>query len=178
MRQLADKVRIDRFMQALAGHARTDVRLYFTGGSTAVLFGWRASTIDIDIRFIPERDELFRALPKLKEELQINVELASPDEFIPELPGWQDRSVFITRIGKISFYHYDPYSQTLSKIERGHSQDRSDVEKMIESGLVERTQLLAYFEAIEPDLYRYPAIDPKSFRRAVETVAVYRDDSE
>jgi hypothetical protein len=177
MRQLADKEKIDRFMHALGGHARAEVRLFFTGGSTAVLLGWRASTIDIDIRFIPELDELFRALPKLKEELQINVELASPAEFIPELPGWQDRSIFITRIGKISFYHYDPYSQALSKIERGHSQDRSDVERMIESGLVEREQLIAYFKAIEPGLYRYPAIDPKSFRRAVETVAGSGDDS-
>jgi hypothetical protein len=100
MRQLADKERIERFMQALGGQARADVRLYFTGGSTAVLLGWRASTIDIDIRFFPELDELYRALPKLKEELQVNVELASPAEFIPELPGWQERSIFITRIGK------------------------------------------------------------------------------
>ena len=177
MRQLADKARIERFMQALGGHARTDVRLFFTGESTAVLLGWRASTIDIDICFFPELDELFRALPKLKEELQVNVELASPAEFIPELPGWQDRSLFITRIGRISFYHYDPYSQALAKIERGHSQDRGDVERLMDSGLVDRAQLLSYFEAIAPDLYRYPAIDPKSFRRAVETVTASRDDS-
>jgi hypothetical protein len=177
MRQLADKERIERFMRALGSHARADARIFFTGGSTAVLFGWRASTIDVDISFLPELDELFRALPKLKEELQINIELASPAEFIPEMPGWQDRSIFIRRIGKISFYHYDPYSQALAKIERGHSQDRSDVEKMIEAGLVERKQLLAFFEAIEPGLYRYPAIDPKSFRRAVETVAGPRADS-
>jgi len=177
MRQLADKERIERFMGALGAEASKDVRLYFTGGSTAVLLGWRPSTIDIDIRFFPELDELFRALPKLKEELQVNVELASPPEFIPELAGWQDRSVFITRIGKISFYHYDPYSQALAKIERGHSQDRADVERLIESGLVERAKLLAYFEGIEPELHRYPAIDPKSFRRSVETVTAPQDDS-
>jgi len=28
-----------------------------------------------------------------------------------------------------------------------------------------------YFEQIEPDLYRYPALDPPSFRRAVEEAA-------
>ena len=142
-----------------------------------MLLGWRASTIDIDIRFFPELDELFRALPKLKEDLQVNVELASPAEFIPELPGWQDRSIFIERIGKTSFYHYDPYSQALAKIERGHSQDRADVQKLMESGLVDRKKLLDYFETIEPELYRYPAIDPKSFRRSVEAATAPSGDS-
>ena len=32
-------------------------------------------------------------------------------------------------------------------------------------------QLLAYFEKIEPDLDRYPALDPPSFRRGVEEAA-------
>ena len=85
MSQLADKERIERFMGALGAEASKDVRLYFTGGSTAVLLGWRPSTIDI--RFFPELDELFRALPKLKEELQVNVELASPPEFILSWPA-------------------------------------------------------------------------------------------
>ena len=35
-------------------------------------------------------------------------------------------------------------------------QARADVERMIDSGLVERTQLLAYFEAIEPDRWTIP----------------------
>jgi len=75
------------------------------------LFGWRETTVDIDLRFEPELDELFRAIPAIKEKLQINVELASPSDFIPPLPGWQDRSQYIGREGKVSFFHYDPYSQ-------------------------------------------------------------------
>lgn len=82
-----------------------------------MLMGWRDTTIDIDLRFEPELDEIFRALPELKERL-INIELTSPSDFISPLPGWQERSRFITREGKISFYHYDAYSQALSKIER------------------------------------------------------------
>jgi hypothetical protein len=164
-------------MRALGAEARKEVRLYFTGGSTAVLLGWRESTIDIDIRFFPELDELFRALPKLKEKLQVNVELASPADFIPELPGWRERSVFIARVEKISFFHYDPYSQALAKIERGHTHDRLDVEQLMTSGLVDRGRVLGYFEAIEPELYRFPAIDPKSFRRRVEEIVASRDVS-
>lgn len=38
---------------------------------------------------------------------------------------------------------------------------------MIESGLVKPQRLRELFEAIEPELYRYPAIDPVSFRQAV-----------
>jgi hypothetical protein len=38
-------------------------------------------------------------------------------------------------------------------------------------GLVDRSKLMDYFEAIEPELYRYPAVDPKTFRRAVHEVA-------
>jgi hypothetical protein len=34
--------------------------------------------------------------------------------------------------------------------------------------LVEPGRLLQFFEAIEPGLIRYPAIDPRAFRRRVE----------
>jgi hypothetical protein len=50
-----------------------------------VLEGWRDSTIDVDLRFEPESDELMRALPALQDRLGINIELASPPDFIPEL---------------------------------------------------------------------------------------------
>ena len=146
-------------------------RVYFTGGATAVLLGWRASTIDVDIRIVPEDDSLFRAIPHLKEELEINVELASPDQFIPVKDGWEDRSPFVGREGRVSFHHFDLYAQVLSKIERSHAQDVDDVREMLRRGLVERDALLAYFEVIAPRLYRYPAVDLVSFRRAVEEAA-------
>ena len=41
MRRLADAERIERFMKELGRSARGDM----TGGSTAVLKGWRASTV-------------------------------------------------------------------------------------------------------------------------------------
>jgi hypothetical protein len=168
MRRPVDADRIRRFMRELGDEAEKDVRLYFTGGATAVLFGWRQSTVDVDVKLEPESDRLFRALPRIKEKLEINVELASPDQFIPELPGWQERSAFIAREGRLSFYHYDFYAQALAKIQRGHSQDRIDVRQMIDRGLISREELRRRFEDIEPRLYRYPAIDPAVFRRAVE----------
>ena len=169
MRRLADPERIERFMKELGRSARGDMTVYLTGGSSAVLRGWRANTVDVDMKMVPDRDEVYRALPALKESLELNIELACPDDFIPELPGWQGRSAPIAREGKISFYHYDFYAQALSKLERGHAQDLADVQSMVDDKLVDPERLLDFFNQIEQDLYRYPAIDAASFRQAVES---------
>ena len=70
--------------------------------------------------------------------------------------------------GTLAIFHYDLYSQALAKIERGHAQDLEDVRQMTRAGWVEPGQLLRLFAQIEPMLYRYPAVDPASFRRGVE----------
>jgi uncharacterized nucleotidyltransferase DUF6036 len=101
------------------------------GGATAVLHGWRPTTIDVDLVMRPEDDTLLRAIPDLKEELQINVELASPLDFIPVPPGWEDRGTFICQMGRVRFFHFDLYAQALAKVERGHRQDLADVREMI-----------------------------------------------
>jgi uncharacterized nucleotidyltransferase DUF6036 len=168
MRPSVDEERIRALARELGRIARTPVRVYLTGGSTAVIEGWRASTVDVDLRFEPESDELMRAVPALKDRLAINIELASPPDFVPELPGWRERSPLIMTEGSLSIHHFDPYSQALSKIERGFSQDLADVKEMIARDLVDPARLQALYEQIEPDLYRYPAIDPPSFRRSVE----------
>jgi hypothetical protein len=168
MRELADSERIVRLMRGLAAAADRETRVYFTGGATAVLLGWRATTIDADILIVPESDRIFRAIPELKERLRMNVELASPAHFIPELPGWSERSPLIAREGHVSFHHYDLYAQALAKIERGHRQDKDDVREMLSRGLVEPERLRAYYDQIEPQLHRFPALDPRSFRRSLE----------
>jgi hypothetical protein len=164
----ADVLRV--FMTALAAAASTPSRIFLVGGATAVLLGWRTSTIDVDLKMIPESDELLRSVPALKERLHLNIELASPDDFIPELPGWQERSRFIQQVGKLSFYHYDFYAQALAKIERRHEIDLKDVDRMLTTGLVEPQRLLQLFSSIEDQLYRYPDLDRATFRRAVERV--------
>jgi hypothetical protein len=132
----------------------------------------------VDILVVPDDDRVLRALPEIKEELQINVELACPAHFIPELPGWEERSLFIAREGKLSVFHYDLYAQALAKIERGHSQDVSDVQEMVRRGHVEPARLQQFFEGIVPQLYRYPAIDPGGFRRAIEkAVAAFGEEA-
>lgn len=145
--------------------------MYLTGGATAVLEGWRESTIDIDIRFEPESDGALRRISELKEELAVNVELASPLDFLPELPGWHERSRFHFRDGNLEVFDFDPYSQALSKLERGFELDLKDVRNMVDSELVEPDRLLELFEQIESELYRFPAVDPSSLRSAVESLS-------
>jgi hypothetical protein len=53
MRQLADVGRIRQFMRAFARAASMPGKVFFTGGATAVLLGWRSSTIDVDIILVP-----------------------------------------------------------------------------------------------------------------------------
>jgi hypothetical protein len=167
MRERADADRLRRFMRALGQHSSQECRVYLTGGATAVLEGWRRDTIDADILIVPDSDAVLRAIPDLKESLHINVELASPADFIPELPGWQDRSRFIERCGKVSFHHYDFYAQALAKTERGEVKDVGDVQEMVARGLVEPVKIWRFFRQIEPMLYKYPDLDPGEFARSI-----------
>jgi hypothetical protein len=169
MRPPVDEARLRAF--ELSRHAGEPVRIYLTGGATAVLHGWREATVDIDIRMQPDLDELFRQIPRLKKELDVNVKLASPPDFIPELDGWRERSPLAFSEGLVEVRHFDPYSQVLAKIERGFAQDLHDVDAMIAAGLVERERLVAMYDGIEQQLYRYPAIDPAAFRAKVTAIA-------
>jgi hypothetical protein len=168
MREPVDAPRVRKFLEGLGAAASRDVRVYLTGGATAVLEGWRRGTVDVNLKIEPEDEAVLRSIPRLKEQLRLNVELAAPDDFLPELPGWRERSASVGRFGKVSVIHYDFYSQALAKLERGHAQDVDDVRTMALRGLVRPERLLEMLAAIEPDLFRFPAVDPKSFRRAVE----------
>jgi hypothetical protein len=170
MRERVTEPRLRAFMRALAREAQDEGRVYLTGGACAVLLGWRDSTLDVDVKIVPEHDRLLRAIPDLKESLHINVEQAAPDQFIPAVPGWEERSPSIEREGRLSFHHYDFYSQALAKIERSHAIDRRDVQDMIRAGLVKPARLLELFTLIESQLYRFTAINPDAFRRAVESL--------
>jgi hypothetical protein len=167
MRLESDKSKIESFMAAMGKQVRGKGRIYLNGGATAVLHGWRNMTIDIDIKPDPEPAGLFEAIAALKEELDVNVELASPDQFIPALPGWRERSLFIARQGWIEFFHYDPYGQALAKLQRGHERDLRDIRSLLRDGLIQLDQLRALFQAIAPQLIRFPAIDPEAFRATV-----------
>jgi hypothetical protein len=167
MRSETHKAKLEAFMDAFGGSVRGPGRVYLTGGATAVLYGWRSMTIDIDLKPDPEPPGCFEAIATLKEELDLNVELAAPDQFLPALPGWRERSVLIARKGPVEFLHYDLYGQALSKIERGHARDLADVQAMWRDGLIQPGRLWELFLAIEPMLIRFPAVNAALLKAAV-----------
>jgi hypothetical protein len=168
VRALTDVAKLQRFMEGLGREARGPGRVYLVGGATALLHGWRTTTVDADLKLDPEPPGIFEAIHRLKDELDMKVELAAPDDFIPAVPGWRERSPFIARHGQVDFFHYDLLTQALAKIERGHTQDLADVRAMMARGLVERDRLRQAFAEIEAELIRYPAIDAGALRRQIE----------
>lgn len=158
------------FYERLGRRSSSEATVYLVGGASAVLLGWRPSTRDIDLAVEPDSatgwigDEIAR----LKPELGISVEFASPRDFIPELPGWQDRSPLVARVGTLTVRHFDFYAQALAKVRRGVDSDAADVAAMLGRGLVVRARAWELYEAIVPELPRYPAVDEPSFRARMD----------
>lgn len=157
-----------QFMNELAAAARSPGSVYLTGGATALLLGFRDQTIDIDLKLDPEPKGVFEAIAQLKNRLNVNVELASPDDFIPPAPDWREASRHIAAIGPLQFFHYDLRLQALAKLERGHAQDLEDVRSLLRGKYVTVEELKLTFARIQPELIRYPAIDPERFATKLE----------
>jgi hypothetical protein len=137
------------------------------GGGTAVYLGWRRSSIDVDL--YSDRDDVFRDIQEIKERLNINIEFARPEDFVPALRGSADRHIFIETVGSIAFYHYDPYAQLLSKIVRGFQRDIDDAREFIRSELVDPRKFRSLVEALPNSAYaKYPNLSRDGVERAVE----------
>jgi hypothetical protein len=107
MRSNIDPQKIKQLMQALGREAQGSGCIYFTGGASALLIGWRSATVDIDIRLDPQPPGIFQAIAKLKQELNINIELASPQDFLPPLPCRRDRRLIFIPIWVIGIFSRD-----------------------------------------------------------------------
>lgn len=155
-------------MEQLAKAATSPGDVFFTGGVTMLLLGIREQTIDIDLKLDPEPGGVFQAIAALKDKLDINVELAAPDHFIPTPENWRTQSIAIDQIERVRFFHYDLCSQALAKIERGHDQDLDDVTALIQRGHVSSDQIRQTFAAVKSRIIRYPALDQREFEQKIE----------
>lgn len=152
MREPSDRARIDRFLRELGRLIRRPLDFYLVGGSAVVHMGLRGATRDIDfaIRAEPEVDGAFYdLLPRLKEQLQLNAEPASPAEFLPIAPEEAFRhSVFVRHEGPVAVYYYDPRSLALAKVSRATEQDLADVEALVADGRVQWADVEQLWAAI------------------------------
>ena len=157
-------------MKELARRAprRGAYRVYFVGGGTAVYLGWRRSSIDVDL--YSDREVVFRDIQEIKERLNINIEFARPEDFVPPLPGTAGRHVFIDTVGAITFYHYDPYAQLFSKVARGFQRDLEDAREFIRSGLVDPRKLRSLLATIPNSAFaKYPSLSRDGIENAIAT---------
>ena len=142
-------------------------QVFLVGGGTAVLSGWRDSTIDADLYC--DQEEIFGDIQAIKDRLQLNVEFVRPEDFVPALVGSANRHIFIETVGTVSFYHYDPYAQLLSKVVRGFRRDLQDAHSFLASGMVEVERFRALVQQISDAAYaRYPSLSRRGVLDAVD----------
>ncbi len=141
MRQRVGRQEIEQFLIQV-GRTRQPGRLYLTGGAALVHRGIRpGQTLDIDIQITIDPANLAAQIAQLKQKLNINVEFASPGDFIPLPAQWEARSTFIKRYGQVDAFYFDWYSIALSKMQRANRQDVVDVQLLVRQGFVEVAEL-------------------------------------
>jgi hypothetical protein len=169
MRNDVTKERLRALMHEIARTAPRGgpYRVYLVGGGTAVHAGWRPTSIDADL--YSADDSVFRDIQGIKERLNVNVEFVRPEHFVPALRDSDSRHVFIETVGRVSYYHYDPYAQVLSKVVRGFERDLDDARQFVRSGMVDAAPLRALVSQISESAYaKYPNLSRSAVLEAVE----------
>jgi hypothetical protein len=178
MREEVTRERLRSLMKELSGTAprRGSYRDCLLRGGTAVYAGWRRSSIDVDL--FSEQQDVFRDIQGIKERLNMNIEFARPEDFVPPLEGTPDRHVFLDTVGSVSFYHYDPYAQLLSKVVRGFQRDLDDAQAFVRSGMVDPERFRSLVAAIPEAAYaRYPSLSRSGVEGAVEAFLAKLQDA-
>ena len=167
MRPGVDKTAIESFLQQLGRSFRKSGRLYLVGGAALVHARVRPGfTQDIDIQISGANEgELIVAVQQLIQKMQINVEFASPADFIPLPSGWEMHSQYIGRYGEIDVFYFDFYSIALSKMERGNNRDIADVKLLVQQGIITLNELDTAYQEVLAQLGqgRYPRVTPQQF---------------
>ena len=167
MRQSVDKAAIESFLQQLGRTFLKPARLYLVGGAALVHLGVRPGfTQDIDIQVGEANEgELIVAIQRLIKQIQVNVEFASPVDFIPLPTQWETHAQFVGRYGMIDVFYFDFYSIALSKIERGNNRDIADVKLLVQQGIITLNELDVAYQEVLSQLGkgRYPRITPQRF---------------
>ncbi len=172
-RRDATKTEITAFLRELGRRFKGSGSLFLVGGSMLVYQGYRPRTVDIDYRVelvTGDDGEFIQALRATQRLINLNVEAASPADFIPLPQGWRERSTFLTQEGGLTIYAFDPLSTALAKIERGQQRDIDDVLALCRTKALSVDEIIAGFEDIAPRIEReaLPRVHEDDFRRKVE----------
>lgn len=167
MRPNVDRAKIEQFLAELGRNFRQAGRLYLVGGAALVHAGIRpgssATTQDIDVEVAS--GDMYQVIGQLKHQLNINVEFASPGDFIPLPRQWQQLSRYAGRYGKVDVFYFDFYSIALSKIERGNARDLQDVSLLLQQGTITLPELDQAAQEVADQMGKgtYKRLDPQAF---------------
>lgn len=169
MRPNVDKGQIENFLKSLGRTFRKPGRLYLVGGAALVHAGLRpGSTQDIDVEVrAADEDEMVNVIRQLKDTLKINVEFASPGDFIPLPDQWEMSAKYIARYGSVDVFYFDFYSIALSKIQRGSTRDINDVKLLLQQKVITLEGLDTAYNEILPRVGKRPynRLDPAQFAK-------------
>ena len=141
-RRVATRAEIAAFLRELGRRFKGSGSLFLDGGSMLVYQGYRIELTSGD------DGEFIQALRATQRLITLNVEAASPADFIPLPQGWRERSTFLTREGGLTIYAFDPLSTALAKIERSQQRDSDDVLALCQTKALSVDEIIAGFENI------------------------------
>ena len=134
--------------------------------------GLRAATVDID--YVADADDpaaladFELAVRHLKNELDINIEPASPADFLPIPRSALDQSRYVGQYGAVSVYHYHLPSLILSKAARGLEQDLDDVIRLVRAGAVAWDDVEAMWRTVRAQPTGWLRYEPDEVERRLE----------
>ncbi len=167
LRPDVDRQAIDHFLTELGRRFHQGGRVYLVGGAALVHAGIRpgssATTQDIDLEVAS--GDMYQTIHQLKQHLNINVEFASPGDFLPLPQNWQSMSRYVGRYGAVEVFYFDFYSIALSKIARGNSRDLQDVILLLQQQVISLAELdrAAHEVAAQMGKGNYKRLDPNDF---------------
>ncbi len=161
MRHNVTRADIEKFLKGLGRSFHKTGRLYLAGGAALVHMGIRpGATMDIDVAIdASDEDEMVTAIRRIVEQMQINVEFASPGDFIPLPTQWMAQARFVGRYGAVDVFYFDFYSLALSKISRGNDRDLIDVKLLLQQKIITLEELDAAYHEILPRVGKRPYIN-------------------
>lgn len=168
MRQNVTRVDIEKFLKSLGKSFHKTGRLYLAGGAALVHMGIRpGATMDIDVAIeTSDEDEMVTAIRRIVEQMQINVEFASPGDFIPLPTQWMAQAHYVGRYGAVDVFYFDFYSLALSKISRGNDRDLIDVKLLLQQKAITLEYLDAAYREVLPRMGKRPYINLNPHRFA------------
>lgn len=174
MRPNVDRQTIERFLTELGRRFHQAGRVYLVGGAALVHAGVRpagsATTQDIDIEVTS--GDMYQTIHQLKERLNLNVEFASPRDFIPLPHNWQTLSRYVGRYSSIDVFYFDFISIALSKIDRGNTRDLQDVTLLLQHHLITLPDLDHAAQEVADQMGQgnYKRLDPNAFLRRYQAI--------